>query len=463
MFTGIRQFYMSGTLEKTDTQIVITILTMRSYLVYALWTDLKRRSTWALLLSMVVVAVSTCLCVILFSVAKSVHRAVEAEIIQSGAVNSMDVAARPDREFQKPWAAPPIGTDDPTAALRRLLELLDRESGEHLTTWQPSWLSPGWAYLFLTPPSKGGIAVAAGISLTSPNDPEADRIAGERLAGGWVSGEEEAQIVLPKKISDRLWPDVLFDGETAWIGITETSTCVEVRVQGIYRRTQRNHCLGNSPVARAVQSALEAEQSPNEVDSVSGGEDDSTHASGLQYDRVRLYFDDRRALLEARTLIEERYKFWASTPYDDFESKLSLAAATRTSAWVVFAITLGSACGSIFCTFLAWVSRRRYEIALLKAQGSGNAWVAGLYVLQSGTAGLLAGVAGAAAGVQLCPLLAAAVSQKLELKTGLELVVPAEIVLYLVGAAILVSILAALLPARIAVRQDPWKILREAI
>ena len=87
---------------------------MRSYLIYALWTDLKRRSSWALLLSMVVVAVATCLCLILFSVATSVHNTVEAEIIQSGAINSMDIAARPDREYQKPWAAPPIGTGDVT-------------------------------------------------------------------------------------------------------------------------------------------------------------------------------------------------------------------------------------------------------------------------------------------------------------------------------------------------------------
>jgi len=436
---------------------------MRSYLIYALWTDLKRRSSWALLLSMVVVAVATCLCLILFSVATSVHNTVEAEIIQSGAINSMDIAARPDREYQKPWAAPPIGTDDPTTALQRLLELLKREMGERITTWEPSWLSPGWAYVFLTPPSEGGIAVAAGIALTSPTDPEADRIAGERLSGGWVSGEEIAQIVLPKKIADRLWPDVLFDGEKAWIGITETSTCAEVSVAGIYRRTQRNHCLGNTPVAIAVQSALEATRKPDEGDTAIRDETGLTHATGLRYDRIRLYFDDRKSLLAARIVIEEQYKFWASTPYDDFESKLSLATATRTSAWVVFAITLGSACGSIFCTFLAWVSRRRYEIALLKAQGSGNAWVAGLYVLQSGVAGLIAGVAGAAAGIQLCPLLAAAVSRKLEMKTSVELVVPYQIALSLVGAAILVSILAALLPARIAARQDPWTILREAV
>jgi hypothetical protein len=412
---------------------------------------------------MVVVSVSTCLCVILFSVAKSVQGAVEAEIIQSGAVNSMDIAARPDREYQKPWAAPPIDSDDPTTALRRLLEILENEMREHITSWQPSWLSPGWAYVFLTPPSDGGIAVAAGISLSSQTDPEADRIAGERMSGGWISSEEVSQIVLSKKIADRLWPDVLFDGETAWIGITETSTCVEVRVEGIYRRTQRNHCLANSPVALAIQSALEATRESDESDPAARGETEVAPAAGLRYDRVRLYFDNRESLLKARTLIEERYKFWASTPYDDFESKLSLAAAARTSAWVVFAITLGSACGSIFCTFLAWVSRRRYEIALLKAQGSGNAWVAGLYMLQSGVAGLIAGVTGAAAGIKLCPILAAAVSRRLELKTSVELAVPYQVVLFLVGSAILVSILAALLPARIAARQDPWKILREAI
>ena len=437
---------------------------MKSYITYALWTDLKRRSTWALVLSMVVIAVSTCLCVVLFSVARAVRDAVEAEIIRSGAVNSMDVAARPDREYRKPWSAAPIGTEDPTEALERLLARLrqDLPGGEPFTA-EPAWLSPGWVYMFLTHPDEGGTPAAVGVSLTSPHDPERERVEGERLAGGWVSGVDEPEVVLPKKIADRLWPDVMFVGEPAWLGITETSTCVRVTVRGIYARTQRGYCHANAPVAQAIQAALEAAREDDGTAAAEGpGEAAPAAAGGFRFDRVRLYFPNRAVLLEARERVEQQYKFWASTPYDRFQGKLGLAAAVKASAWVVFGITLGTACGSIFCTFLAWVSRRRYEIALLKAQGSGNGWVAGLYMLQSGAAGLIAGGVGVLLGVRLCPVLAGMVSRTLGLENPLALAVPADVALALVGAAVGVSALAALLPAAVAARRDPWHVLREA-
>jgi hypothetical protein len=306
-----------------------------------------------------------------------------------------------------------------------------------------------------------------------------------------VNSETAPQIVLPKKIADRLWQDVMFIGEKAWVGITETSTCAEVDVVGIYTRTQRDYTFANAPVASAIQAALAAARDPAEDDqapsspspteegnarpegeaaplphqqgeAVAGDLVDTASSGELQYDRVRIYFDSRKSLLRARALVEERYKFWATTPYDRFESRLRLATAARMSAWTVFGITLGSACGAIFCTFLAWVSRRRYEIALFKAQGSGNAWVAGAYMLQSGTAGLVAGVAGVTAGGWLCPVLADLVTRHLELEPALALALPWEVASALVLAAVLIAVLAAVLPSRIAARQDPWEILREA-
>lgn len=467
---------------------------MRSFFLYALWTDLRRRSSWALLLSMVVIATSVALCSVLFSVARAVREAVEAEIIKSGAANAMEVAARPDQEYRKPWAAPPIGTDDPAEALQRLEDLLREELGEGvITEVVPSWISPGWVYIYLTPPGRGGVPVSVGVSLTSPSDPEGVRVEQERLDGGWVDSVDAPQVVLPKKISDRLWQDVMFTGETAWLGITETSTCVEVEVKGIYARTQRNYAFANAPVAGAIQHALEEArndhgeelaQRPGDAEGSGMEEGDSPpvattgsqttpkkelrasassrEKTDLSYDRIRIYFDGRRSLLKARALVEERYKFWATTPYDRFESRLRLAAAARVSAWTVFGITLGSACGAIFCTFLAWVSRRRYEIALFKAQGSGNAWVAGTYMVQSGAAGLVAGLIGVLFGGWLCPVLADRVTRSLDLKSDLVLALPWPIAAALVFAAFAVAVTAAALPARIAARQDPWEILREA-
>ena len=470
---------------------------MRAFLHYALWTDLRRRSAWALLLSMVVIAIAVALCSVLFSVARAVREAVEAEIIKSGAVNAMEVAARPDEEYRKPWAAEPIGTEDPAEALRRLESLLRAELGEGVVTEVvPAWLSPGWVYMFLTPPEKGGTPVSVGVALTSPTDPEGVRVQNEKLGGTWVASDDAPQVVLPKKIADRLWQDVMFVGEKAWLGITETSTCVEVEVMGIYARTERNYVFANAPAAAALRSAIEAargedgtdtgglpprrEDAKNDESVVAASPDEQISAAqrsatnhlgafaswrennNLNYDRVRIYFDGRKSLLRARALVEERYKFWATTPYDRFESRLRLAAAARVSAWTVFGITLGSACGAIFCTFLAWVSRRRYEIALFKTQGSGNAWVAGTYMLQSGAAGLVAGLAGVALGRWICPVLADLVSRQMAFETALSLDLPWPVGVALVLAAFLIAVLAAALPARMAARQDPWEILREA-
>jgi hypothetical protein len=217
---------------------------MYAFLRYALVTDLRRGSTWALALSTLVIAVSIGLCAVLFAVAGAVRGAVEAELVESGAVTMMEVAARPDKDYGRPWAAPPIGTEDPAEALARLQdELRGRFGAGVITAVEPAWLSPGWVYLFLTPPEQGGVPVAAGVSLTSPTDPERERVQAERLAGDWVADTETPQIVLPRTLANRLWEDVLFVGEPAWMGITETSTCAEVTVAGIYARTQRNHAL----------------------------------------------------------------------------------------------------------------------------------------------------------------------------------------------------------------------------
>jgi hypothetical protein len=409
---------------------------------------------------MAVIAVSVCLCSVLFAVARGVRDAVETEMIRSGAANVMEVSARPDKEYRKPWSAAPISTDDPPVAIERLLDLLDEEMGTGvMTAVEPAWLSPGWVYMFLTHPDNGGTPVSVGVSLTSITDPEQNRVREQRLAGTWVDSEQQPQIVIPKKIADRLWQDVLFVGEQAWLGITETSTCVQVTVAGIYRGTQRNYAFANEPVAAAVQAALEEQRAPEEGDGevAAGGA-----PTALRHDRVRVFFENRRALLRARNLVEERYKFWAATPYDKFESKLRLAETSRIGAWVVFAITLGSACGAIFCIFLAWVSRRRYEIALLKAQGSGNVWVAGIYILQSGAAGLIAGLVGVTAGWWLCPSLAGAVSRQLGHSTAWTLQLPLAYGVGLVAMAVLVAVAAAAIPARMAALQDPWDILREA-
>lgn len=421
---------------------------MRAYLTFALWADLRRRSALALGLSTLVITAAVGLCGLLFAAAAAVSDAVDRDIARSGATDTMEVAARPDKEYRKPWAAPPIGVDEPAAALARLVALLqaDLPAGaiEHV---EPAWIAPGWVYLFLTPPESGGAPVAVGLSLTSPDDPERARLEPWRMAGDWASDADSPQLILPERIADRLWQDVLFVGEPAWVGVSETSTCIRATVSGIYRQTARNYAYATDPVVQAIRQELADQRGEAAV-------------TGL--DRIRLHFADRSVLRKARTLAEERYKFWAATPYDRFEGRLQLVAALRGAAWAVFGITAAAAFGTVCCTFLAWVARRRYEIALLKAQGASHAWVAGVYLIQSGAAGLVAGAAGVGLSAAACPLAAGWLAVNLGWSDTPSLTLPWEVALSLVAASTCLAVAAAGPPAWRAARADPWTVLREA-
>jgi hypothetical protein len=429
------------------------------FMYFALVQDLRRRSALSLFLSAGAIAFSVAICAVLFSFAEQVARAVDDEMIRSGAVNALEVTALEDSEANRPWSAEPIGTSDPTAAINRLVEVLREHFGhESIATLEPLWRAPGFVYVFLTPPDYGGKAVSVGVALTSPLDPESVRVEGEKLAGGWVHDPEKMQIVLPKRVADKLWRDVLFVGESGWLGVSQDNVCAEVEVVGIYRQTQRDYCYVSRATARAIQRALDEDIARRRGEPLP-----EVGADVLAYDRAWIYFRDRRALLRARRLVEERYKFDARSPFDKFEGKLRLVAAARMGSWAVLFITLGAACGSIFCAFLAWVSRRRYEIALLKAQGSGNAWVAGTYLLQSGVAGLLAGCIGVIfASYLLCPWLSGWVTSAFGVQEPISLHVPGSVAALMVVAAFAATLIAALIPASIAARQDPWDILRDA-
>ncbi|NCD34292.1 MAG: ABC transporter permease [Spartobacteria bacterium] len=243
------------------------------------------------------------------------------------------------------------------------------------------------------------------------------------MAGYWISDPSKMQLVLPKKVADQLWQDVLA-----------------------------------SAVQSAITTSIEKDKSlPADGDVVEGA------PAQLGYNRAWIYFRDRKTLLKARRLVEQEYKFEAKSPFDKFEGKIRLVTTARVCAWTILIITLGAACGSIFCTFLAWVSRRRYEIALLKAQGSGNMWVAGTYILQSAVAGLLAGVSGILISQRfICPFLSTWITRVFELKEAVLLVMPPQVQFLMIGAAFFVAVLAAFIPACIAARQDPWDVLREA-
>ena len=63
---------------------------MFAFIKYALWIDLRRRSSLALGLSMFVIAVSIGLCSILFGLVQAISASLEAEMVESGAANVME-------------------------------------------------------------------------------------------------------------------------------------------------------------------------------------------------------------------------------------------------------------------------------------------------------------------------------------------------------------------------------------
>ncbi|NCC50389.1 MAG: ABC transporter permease [Spartobacteria bacterium] len=419
---------------------------------------MKRKSTFSLLLSTLVIAVSIALCSILFSVAAQIRRSVENEMAKSGAANALEVIARSDREVGAPWSAAPIGATNPVQALNRLVTLLREQYGAAaVTSIEPFWLAPGWVYLYLAHPDLGGKAVSIGLALTSPTDPEGVRIEPQKLAGAWITDPDKLQLVLPETVADQLWKDVLFVGETAWIGLTDHSTCAEVEIVGIYAQTQRGYCYASRTAATVVQNAM------NNALRKEKGQPALAPSDTLSYQRAWVYFRDRSTLLKARRLVEEKYKFEAKSPFDKFAGKIRLVTTAQLGAWTVLLITLGAACGSIFCTFLAWVSRRRYEIALLKAQGSGHLWIAATYLTQSGAAGILAGITGLLISSRLvCPLLTDWLNRAFALDPPIHLAIPLDIQLLMLVTSLAITLIAALIPAVIAARQQPWEILREA-
>jgi len=448
---------------------------------YALYLDLMRRSSLALVLASAAIAVSVAVCGILFAAASAFEAYCEDRIARSGAVNSMEVAARRDKELGTPWAAPPIGTDNAQQAISRLVAILRRDLGpEAVVCAEPAWLSPGWVYVFLAHPDKGGVGVAVGVALTSPTDPEGRRVADSRLAGGWVTDSKRPQIVLPRKTANRLWQGVLFAGEPCWLGITDDSVCAEARVAGIFDSTKGDYCFATAPIVEAIQAALSAldeaiddtqaegdvhaQSEPRKATLVSNGSQEElpgvSGASRFATIRCQIYFRDRGTVLKARRLAEDRLKFWVRTPFDDFDSELQLLAAARTAAWAALSIMLVTVFGALLCTFLSWVSRRKYEIAILKAQGSGNWWVAGAYVVQSAFVGTGAGLAGLWLARLLCPRLAAWIAAHLGQAVPLSVSVPTAAAASLLAAFVGMCVVAALIPALAIARQDPWEVLR---
>ncbi len=169
-------------------------------------------------------------------------------------------------------------------------------------------------------------------------------------------------------------------------------------------------------------------------------------------------------MLRARRMLETELGLSTSNPFDRFEWKLRLVSGARGLAIAVLVIALVAAFTGVFSMLLAWVTCRRHEIALLKAQGGADWWVAGTYLVQAVVCGAAASAIGVAAAYLLCPRVTAVTASYLEKPEIFAALLQPTLADpgWLVLLTTIACFGAALLPALRAVRQDPWEILREA-
>ena len=129
---------------------------------------------------------------------------------------------------------------------------------------------------------------------------------------------------------------------------------------------------------------------------------------------------------------------------------------------IVFSIitVVASVFGIVNTLYISVLERTR-EIGLMKALGMRRRGINLLFIFEAMLIGLIGGAMGVLAGYTLGTLVNPVINKKLELPAGVSLLEfkPAQMVL-LVGALMLVAMLAGLLPARKASKLDPIEALR---
>lgn len=123
------------------------------------------------------------------------------------------------------------------------------------------------------------------------------------------------------------------------------------------------------------------------------------------------------------------------------------------------AITLIASVFGVVNTMYISVLERTREIGLMKALGMSRRSLRWLFRIEAAWIGLLGGVIGSLAGWGVGSLLNPLITEQLKLEQNL-LVFPLSQVLIMIGALIIVAMLAGMLPARKAARLDPVEALR---
>ncbi len=120
---------------------------------------------------------------------------------------------------------------------------------------------------------------------------------------------------------------------------------------------------------------------------------------------------------------------------------------------LVTAVAMAAAGLGVMATMTTTVLERREEIGLMKAIGAGPGQIARQFLLEAGLCGLVGGAAGAGAGLALARLIGTRVFQ--------APIVPSPVTVpFVLGLALLVALLGAVLPTRRAARLDPVVTLR---
>ena len=120
---------------------------------------------------------------------------------------------------------------------------------------------------------------------------------------------------------------------------------------------------------------------------------------------------------------------------------------------LVTAIALGASALGVMTTMTTSVIERRREIGLMKAIGSTNLTIGSLFLAEAAIIGVLGGISGYIVGLFLAGLIGQSVF-------GSAVSVVPVVLPMALGISVTVSLLAALVPVRRALRIEPAAVLR---
>lgn len=274
-------------------------------------------------------------------------------------------------------------------------------------------------------------------------------LAGRYPASGDTSGVWVSETLFSTLFSDTVRIDELDRTGLLYVSVAgdsrvgEGSTqVIPVEVLGILRRTPHDGIVvyAPEPLVMAVKAM--------------GGDG---HA---RPDRVDLVVGNLESLGSAREIMR-RERIVTRSVLDRIDSVDKLLLMVRVIFFVVFAVGVVIAVFNVVITLTTYVLQRRREVGVLSALGATRGQVQGIFVLHA----LLLGATGAVVGTGICLTVIAAARalfahvDSLQIMAGMFRLSPVHVG-SVAAAAVILSLLASILPSRFAAAITPIDTLR---